>query len=155
MGCPVVLLHGVPMGLSVPLMGLVGDDGRRVQTGHQGSQGCILGITWQSPLTVCPLCFFCVCATQSHVPAQAMCCQCPMSLYPCVPVSACLCLIYDHVSLHTLGPCVHVCSVSTATYVNSSIMSVSKCLLSVSVSVMGFYLCVPLCLCPCPCSMNT
>lgn len=114
MGCPVVLLHGVPMGLSVPLMRLVGDDGRRVQTGHQGSQGCILGITWQSPLTVCPLCFFCVCTTQSHVPAWAMCCQCPVSLYPCVPVSACLCLIYDHVSLHTLGPCVfcvysHLC----------------------------------------------
>lgn len=39
MGCPVALLHGVPMGLWAPSMGLVGEDGGRVQTGHQGPQG--------------------------------------------------------------------------------------------------------------------
>lgn len=44
--------HGVPCCSAAwgahGVMGLVRDDGGRVQTGHQGLQGCILGITWQS-----------------------------------------------------------------------------------------------------------
>lgn len=102
MGCPVVLLHGVPMGLWVPSMGLVEDDCDRVQT---GSPGLCFGYYLAVSATVCPLCFFGGCATQSRVLAQAMCCHCTVSLFPCVPVSACLCGIYGQVSLHTLGPC--------------------------------------------------
>lgn len=89
--------HGVPCcsaawgawALWVPSVGLVGDDGGRVETGHQGPQGCLLGITWQSLLTACPLCFFPGCASKSHVPTWAMCCQCTVSFCPCVPVSVC------------------------------------------------------------------
>lgn len=142
--------RGLPMGLQVPSMGLMGDDGGRVQTGVPRAAFWVLSGRVHSLHVLCAsLCF-----TQSHVPAWAMCCQCTVSLYPCVPVSACLCHIYDHVSLHTLGPCVHVCSVCTATYVHSSTIFVSKHFMSVSVSVLGLYLCLPLCLCPHLCPVN-
>lgn len=86
-----------------PLMGLVQGDGGKVQAGHKCPQVCILGIARWNPTTEHSLHFCFGCATQSCVPAWAVCLSvCAVSLCLCVPA----CVHSDTASI-TMCPCIY------------------------------------------------
>lgn len=118
--------------------------------GHKFPQGCILGITWQSPIAAHPL------SSVLAVPAGAMSlpgpCVCLSAHAQCHPICVSLCVrtmtlhLQPHLPAWTRSMSMFPCmSLRASPYVHSATTSVPKCLLSVCLSECWVCICVSLC----------